>query len=221
MLAKKNIPIQAMSVGTINKSDISTAIPNVSKTPLVAFVLGFNVTVDEDAKQFAEKEHVGIISEKVIYHLIEKLEAAILEKRTKLESAALEGLTWPAKFRILPGFVFRQTKPAVFGIEVLAGKLKPKVSLLTTDGREIGEVKNLESEGQKIEELPPGQRAAISVDGITVGRQVKEGDTLFVAVDEESFRRLKAKKELLSQSEIDCLREIAELRRIQKPTWGL
>jgi len=221
MLAKKNIPIQMMSIGTINKSDISAALPNVTKAPLVAFVLGFNVTVDEDAKHTAEKENVVILNEKVIYHLIEKLESAILEKRTKLESAALEGLTWPAKFRILPGFVFRQTKPAVFGIEVLAGKLKPKVSLLTTDGREIGDVKNIESEGQKIEELPPGQRAAISVDGITVGRQVKEGDTLFVAVDENSFKRLKAKKELLTKSEVDCLKEIAELRRVQKPTWGL
>ena len=221
MLAKKNIPIQAMAIGPINKSDVSAALPNVSKAPLVAFVLGFNVLIDEDAKQTAEKEGVGIINEKVIYHIIEKLEAAILEKRTKLESAALEGLTWPAKFRILPGFVFRQTKPAVFGVEVLAGKLKPKVSLLTTDGREIGEVKNIENEGQKVNELPVGQRSAISVDGITIGRQVKEGDTLFVAVDEDSFRRLKAKKELLTKSEVDCLKEIAEIRRIQKPTWGL
>ncbi len=221
MLEKRNIPIQMMSIGSINKSDVSAALPNVTKAPLVAFVLGFNVTVDEDAKQMAEKENVVILNEKVIYHLIEKLETGILEKRTKLEAAALEGLTWPAKFRILPGFVFRQTKPAVFGVEVLAGKLKPKVSLLTTDGREIGEVKNIESEGQKLNELPVGQRAAISVDGITVGRQVKEGDTLFVAVDENSFRRLKAKKELLTKSEVDCLKEIAELRRIQKPTWGL
>jgi translation initiation factor 5B len=221
MLAKKNIPIQAMAIGPINKSDVSAALPNVSKAPLVAFVLGFNVLIDEDAKQTAEKEGVGIINEKVIYHIIEKLESAILEKRTKLESAALEGLTWPAKFRILPGFVFRQTKPAVFGVEVLAGKLKPKVSLLTMDGREIGEVKNIENEGQKVIELPVGQRSAISVDGITIGRQVKEGDTLFVAVDEDSFRRLKAKKELLTKSEVDCLKEIAEIRRIQKPTWGL
>ena len=221
MLARKNIPIEMMSIGTINKSDVSAALPNVAKAPLVAFVLGFNISVDEDAKQTAEKEGVTIINEKVIYHLIEKLEDAISEKRTKLEAAALEGLTWPAKFRILPGFVFRQTKPAVFGVEVLAGKLKPKVSLLTTDGREIGELKNIENEGQKLDELPVGQRAAISVDGITVGRQVKEGDTLFVAVDEGSFRRLKAKKELLSKSEVDCLKEIAEIRRVQKPTWGL
>lgn len=221
MLAKKNIPIQMMSIGSINKSDISAALPNVSKAPLVAFVLGFNVPVDEDARQTAEKEGVAIINEKVIYHLIEKLEAAIIEKKTKLEAAALEGLTWPAKFRILPGFVFRQTKPAVFGIEVLAGKLKPKVSLLTTDGREIGELKNIESEGVKMEELPAGQRAAISVDGITIGRQVKEGDTLFAAVDENSFRKLKAKKELLTKSEVDCLKEIADIKRKGKPTWGL
>jgi translation initiation factor 5B len=67
------------------------------------------------------------------------------KKKTDIEKAALEGLIWPAKFRILPGFVFRQTKPAVFGVEVLAGRVRPKVSLLTTDGREIGEIKGIEN----------------------------------------------------------------------------
>ena len=221
MLAQKNIPIQRMAIGPVNKSDVLEAKSNLEKSPLHAFVLGFNIPVDVDAKALAEKENVTILTDNVIYHLIDKLEEATLKKKVELEKAALEGLVWPAKFRILPGFVFRQTKPAVFGIEVLAGKVKPRFSLLTTDGREIGEIKNIESEGQKLEELPVGQRAAISVDGITVGRQVKEGDTLFVAVDEDSFRRLKAKKELLTQSDIDCLKEISEIRRKQKPTWGL
>jgi translation initiation factor 5B len=197
------------------------ALANLEKFPLQAFVLGFNIPVDVDARALAEKEGVTILTDNVIYHLIDKFEEMILKKKSDTEKAALEGLIWPAKFRILPGFVFRQTKPAVFGIEVLSGKVKTKFPLLTSDGREIGEIKNIENEGQKLDELPAGQRAAISVDGITVGRQVKEGDILFVAVDEESFRKLKAKKELITKSEIDCLKEIAELRRKQKPTWGL
>jgi translation initiation factor 5B len=221
MLARKQLPIQRMSIGPINKNDVMEALANLEKFPLQAFVLGFNIPVDVDAKTLAEKEGVTILTDNVIYHLIDKFAEMILKKKSDIEKAALEGLIWPAKFRILPGFVFRQTKPAVFGIEVLAGKVKTKFPLLTSDGREIGEIKNIENEGQKLEELPAGQRAAISVDGITVGRQVKEGDILFVAVDEESFRKLKAKKELITKSEIDCLKEIAELRRKQKPTWGL
>lgn len=221
MLSRKQLPIQRMSIGPINKNDVMEALANLEKFPLQAFVLGFNIPVDVDAKALAEKEGVTILTDNVIYHLIDKFEEMILKKKSDIEKAALEGLIWPAKFRILPGFVFRQTKPAVFGIEVLAGKVKTKFPLLTSDGREIGEIKNIENEGQKLDELPAGQRAAISVDGITVGRQVKEGDILFVAVDEESFRKLKAKKELITKSEIDCLKEIAELRRKQKPTWGL
>ncbi len=221
MLARKQLPIQRMSIGPINKNDVMEALANLEKFPLQAFVLGFNIPVDVDAKALAEKEGVTILTDNVIYHLIDKFEEMILKKKADTEKAALAGLIWPAKFRILPGFVFRQTKPAVFGIEVLAGKVKTKFALLTSDGREIGEIKNIENEGQKLDELPAGQRAAISVDGITIGRQVKEGDILFTAVDEESFRKLKAKKELITKSEIDCLKEIAELQRKQKPTWGL
>jgi translation initiation factor 5B len=221
MLEKRNIPIEYMSIGPINRSDVSRAIPNVTKAPLLAFVLGFNVSLDEEAKELAEKEKVIIINEKVIYHLIEKLEAVIAEKKAKLEAEALAEVTWPAKFRILPGFVFRQSHPAIFGIEVLAGKVKPKTSLLTSDGKELGEIKSIESEGQKLEELPAGQKAAIAVDGVTVGRQIKEGDTLFIAVDERSFRKLKEKKALLSQAELSCLKEIAEIKRKENPTWGL
>ncbi|MEM2873982.1 MAG: translation initiation factor IF-2 [Candidatus Nanoarchaeia archaeon] len=221
MLQQKQIPVQRMSVGSISKSDVLEAKANLEKAPLNAFVLGFNVPIDSDAKELADKENIVIITDNVIYHLIEKLEELTSKKKVELEKAALADLVWPAKFRILPGFVFRQTKPAIFGIEVLAGKLKPKISLLTTDGREIGEVKNIESEGQKLEELSAGQKAAISVEGVTVGRQIKEGDILYVAVDEESFRKLKAKRELLTQAEVDCLKEIADIKRKEKPTWGL
>lgn len=221
MLAQRQIPIQRMSIGPVNKGDVLEALANVEKSPLYAFVLGFNIPVDVDAKELAEKEGVIILTDNIIYHLIEKFEETVLKKKVELEKSELAGLVWPAKFRIIPGFIFRQTKPAVFGVEVLAGKLRQKVSLLTADGRELGEIKSIESEGQKLEELPAGQRAAISVEGITVGRQVKEGDTLFVAVDESSFRKLKAKKDLLAKAEVDCLKDIAEIKRKSKSTWGL
>lgn len=221
LLGTKGIPIQKLAVGPINKNDVMEAKANLEKAPLLAFVLGFNVSVDEDAKALADSEKVKIITEKVIYHLIDKISEEIELKKKELEKKELEGLTWPGKFKVLPGFVFRQTKPAIFGIEVLAGKVKPRTSLLTSDGKELGEIKSIESEGQKLEELPAGQKAAIAVEGVTVGRQIKEGDVLFIAVDERSFRKFKEKKEFLSQAELSCLKEIAEIKRKENPTWGL
>ncbi|HKZ49557.1 MAG TPA: translation initiation factor IF-2 [Candidatus Nanoarchaeia archaeon] len=221
LLNKKSIPIQRLDIGPINKQDVSQAAANAEKSPLNTFVLGFNVPVDEDARELANKSSVTIIDEKVIYHLIEKLEKAIELKKSEQEKAELLGLVWPAKFRIIPGFVFRQTKPAVFGVEVMAGKLFPRVEFLTADGREIGFVKSIETEGEKLESLEAGRQAALSVDGVTIGRQLKEGDVLYTAISEEHFRKLKAKRNLLKKAELEVMKEIADIKRKEKPTWGL
>ena len=221
MLSKKGIPIQRMGIGPVNKQDISQATANVGKSPLNTFVLGFNIPVEEDARELANKNGVTIINEPVIYHLIEKLETAIELKKAEQEKSELLGLVWPAKFKIIPGFVFRQTKPAVFGVEVMAGKLFPRTSLLTLDNRELGTIKSLEHEGEKLEFLEAGKQAAISVDGITIGRQLNEGDILYTSISEEHFRKLKDKRKLLNKAELEVMKEVAEIKRKQKPTWGL
>ncbi|MBD3262961.1 translation initiation factor IF-2 [Candidatus Woesearchaeota archaeon] len=221
MLKEKNIPLQKVEIGIINKKDVLEAVAAAEKNPLFGFVLGFNVKIDDEAKRLADEKKINIIADKVVYKLIEKYEDLVEKKKKEIELRKLAGLTWPAKFKILPGFVFRQSNPAVFGVEVIAGKLRPKVGIINKEGKEIAEIKTIESEGKKLEELPTGEKAAISVPGITVGRQVKEGDVLFVSINEHDFRKLKKRKELLSQAEINILKEIAELKRKEKVTWGL
>jgi translation initiation factor 5B len=66
-----------------------------------------------------------------------------------------------------------------------------------------------------------GDKVAVSVEGITIGRQVAEGDVLLAELTESQFRNLKAKRELLGQAEINVLKEIAEIKRKEKETWGL
>ena len=221
MLKAKGIPLQKVEIGNINKKDVSEAIAAAEKDPLLGFVLGFNVGVDEEAQRLADEKKITILTDQVVYRLLERYEEHVEQRKRAIELEKLAGLTWPAKFRVLPGYVFRQSHPAIFGVEVIAGKLRPKVALMRPDGKEVGEIKTIESEGKKLEELPAGERAAIAVEGVTIGRQIKEGDILYVALDEEAFRKLKERKELLSQAEINILKEIAEIKRKEKATWGL
>jgi len=58
----------------------------------------------------------------------------VIQEKTKNnlnaeEEKLLEEVTRPAKIRILPGCIFRQSDPAVFGVEVLAGTIKPEYRL--------------------------------------------------------------------------------------------
>ncbi|MBI4095933.1 MAG: translation initiation factor IF-2, partial [DPANN group archaeon] len=186
------------------------------------FILGFNVKTDEDAARLAKDEGVPIISDKIIYHLIDMYEESHAKIKQEIENQNVQSLIWPCKLRVLKGYVFRASKPAIFGVEVLAGKLKTKASFLTKDGKEVGEVKGIQIEKENANELTAGKQGAISVDSVTIGRQISEGDFIYVAMHEENFRKLKEHKELLKKDEIDVLKELAEIMRSNvKETWGL
>jgi translation initiation factor 5B len=62
---------------------------------------------------------------------------------------------------------------------------------------------------------------AVSMDNVTIGRQLNEGDVLYVAVPEDDFRKLKAMRKLLSREEIELLKELADIMRKNNPTWGV
>ena len=117
--------------------------------------------------------------------------------------------------------MFRQSNPAICGVEVLAGKLKPKVNLMTENSKEIGRVKSVEDQGEKLNEAKQGEQIAISVVGLTIGRQASEGHELYTPISEENYRRFKKKKRLLSKSEIELLKEIAKIMRQENQTWGI
>ncbi|MEK6905179.1 MAG: translation initiation factor IF-2, partial [Nanoarchaeota archaeon] len=62
---------------------------------------------------------------------------------------------------------------------------------------------------------------AMAMDGVTIGRQVKEGDYLFTDIPEDDFKKLKELKKHLSKREIEVLKEIAEIKRKENPVWGV
>jgi hypothetical protein len=56
---------------------------------------------------------------------------------------------------------------------------------------------------------------------ITFGRQINENQTLYSALNEDEFRKLKESKKYLGSDEISVLQEIANIKRKIKPTWGI
>ena len=54
-----------------------------------------------------------------------------------------------------------------------------------------------------------------------VGRQIHEGDMLFIDVPEEDFRKMKELKHYLEKKNVELLKEIAEIKRKNNPVWGV
>ncbi len=218
----ENHPIREAKIGTITKYDVISAEAN--SDPLMKVVLGFNVSINEEANSMAKENGIKIIKSNVIYKVLEDYEKWCADKKEDMKREELMGVPRPGKIKIIPRCVFRTSNPAIVGCEVLGGKILPKTSLFKTtqnDVIKIGTIKQLQKEGTDIEEANIGDKVAVSITGPTVGRQIKESDELYTNLNGEDYKKLKKFSELLTNTEKQVLEEIAKLRRKKQPSWGL
>lgn len=218
LLKQNNIPVVKAGIGNINKTDIISAKANLEINELDAVIVGFNVLIDQDAEEMQEK--IKILTEEVIYKLIEEIIEFRAEKRKEIEKKRLMGLTTLCKLKILHQFVFRNTKPAIFGVKIEAGKLISRLSIIDDKGEKVGKIKNIQSEKKSVEEAIDGMEVAISIPGVNFERQIKDKKMLYSDISESQFKNFKKNSDLLSNEEIKSLQEIAEIKREKDVGWG-
>jgi len=221
MLKEKGVKVKSANIGNITKRDITEAESNIKTEPLNAVILGFNVRLTKDAELLLAKCPVKIITNDIIYKLIEDYEAWVEAETRKLQEQELGKLIQPCKFMVLPGYVFRQSNPAIFGVEVLAGVLHTNTPVMNKDGKLISTVKSIQDQQENIELAERGKRVAVSMFNVTIGRQIKEGELLYSAVPEEHFKEFKRLKHLLNEEQKQILKEIAEIMRKKDSFWGV
>ena len=212
LLKEKNITIRKGTIGDINKADITEA--SSSEDPLKHAILGFNV-------KSLETTNVKIITSNVIYKLIEKYEEWLKSQKNKQEEDSLKDLIRPGKIHFLPGTIFRQSHPAVIGVEILAGQISVDNALMNELGKKLGSVKSLQVDGENVSNIERNKKCALAIEGITIGRQLFENETLYTDLTEEDFRQLKEMKTLLKPDEVIILKEIAQIKRKNNPLWGV
>ena len=221
LLKEKKIPIRKANVGNITKKDVSEAETNTETNQLYTIILGFNSEITPSAESQAKNTNVKIITNKVIYKLIEDFEKWTETEKKRIELEKISDVTKPCKIEILKGYVFRQNNPAVFGVDVIDGVLKTNMLLMKQDGTKLSVVHSLQVDQKTIDKAEKNKQVAVSMDNITVGRQVNEGDILYSYITQNEFRRLKEMKEVLGKEEIVLLKEIAEIQRKENPMWGI
>ena len=220
LLKQEKIPVVKAGIGNVNKADIISAKANLEINELDAAIVGFNVSIDEEAKEIIN-EKIKILTDDVIYKLIENITEFRTEKQKEIEKKRLMGLTTICKLKILHQYVFRNTKPAIFGVKVEAGKLISGLSLINEKNEKVARVKNIQSENKSVQKAKEGMEVAISLPGINYERQIKDKNILYSELGESQFKNFKKNKDLLSPNEIKILQEIAELKRETKSDWGM
>ena len=224
LLKQSNVPIIKAGIGNINKADIISAKANLEIDELNAIIIGFNTSIDEDAKELAKAEkNIKIITNEVVYKLIEDLVEFRKRRAQEIEKRRLMELATICKLEILHQYVFRNTNPAIFGVKVLGGKLTKELNLISEDGGKIGKTKAIQHERNPVNEATEGQEVALSISGVNFERVLGDKKFLYTDIGESQFRKFKKNKDLLSHSEIKILQEIADIKRREKgkEDWGM
>ncbi|MEM0483886.1 MAG: translation initiation factor IF-2 [Pyrobaculum sp.] len=215
-LRQQGVPVRKADVGPPSHKDVVEALLSRRKNPIYGVVLAFNVKIPPDVEKEALSSGVKIIKGEILYRIFDEYMKWSQEVKTKTVEQILSQLTRPGKIQVLPGFVFRRSDPAIVGVKVIAGTIKPGVTLVK-DGKEVGKVMQIQKTGKAINEAVAGDEVAISIQGdIIVGRQVKEGDILYVYVPDDQARQwLFQYRQYLRDDELKALEEYLKSRKRQ------
>ncbi len=221
ILKREHIPIRLADVGDVSKRDVAEATVVKDSEPLYGVILAFNVRILPDAQEEAKSRKIQIFQRNIIYHLIDDYTQWLKAEQELLALKEFDRLLKPAKMKLLPGYVFRRARPAVVGVEILAGQIKPKTPLVNENTGDLGEVMQIQDKGKAISEAKSGMQVAISMEKPVVGRHINEEDILYVKVPESHARILLSKFQTrLSLDQLDALNELVEIMRRKFPLWA-
>ena len=90
----------------------------------------------------------------------------------------------------MKGYVFRRSDPAVFGSEIIIGRMKQKMSIMNAEGKKVGVIHQIQDKGKSIEEATRGMQVAVSLNGPQIGRHINEGDVFYTYLDSRQAKLL-------------------------------
>jgi len=222
-LESRGIPVRLADVGPLTKREVIEASIVAREDRYLGVILLFNVKPLPDAEELAIKENVKIFSDSIIYRLIEAYEDWVKKEREKEILYEMQRTIFPGKVKVLPGCVFRRSDPAIVGIEVLAGIIRPGYPLMRADGRRLGEIMQIQSRGKPLNEARKGDEVAISIRGnVMVGRHFDEGDVLYTDPSERDLDNVLTKfRNYITPDMIPLIKEIIKIKQRKEKGFGL
>ena len=221
LLKKANIPIQSADIGHITRRDVIAASAVKEKDRYTGVVLGFNVKILDDAQKESQERGVKIFHERIIYNLVRSYTDWVIYQKEHEESILYNEIPPVCKFQFLKGFIFRRNDPAVFGAEILIGKLRQKVLVINENGKKIGTIHQIQEGGKAIEEATKGMQVAVSIRGPSIGRQINEEDIFYTDLNSRQAKMLIERfHHRLNEEEKETFDKILKLKRKTDPAFG-
>jgi len=221
LLKRADRPVRSADIGNITRRDIIEASAVREKDRYLGVVLGFNVKVLDDAEKESYERNIKIFNERIIYNLVRNYTEWVTYQREHEESILFNDIPPICKFQFMRGYIFRRNDPAVFGAEILVGKLRQKVVVISEEGKKIGTVQQVQENGKAIEEATKGMQVAVSIRGPVIGRQLNEDDILYTDLNSKHAKMLTERFiRRLNEEEKQVFDRILSMKRKSDPAYG-
>ncbi|MDG6996499.1 MAG: translation initiation factor IF-2 [Nitrososphaerota archaeon] len=221
ILKAREVPIRRADLGPVSRRDVVEASAVKKNDKYRGVVLAFGVKSLPDAEQEMLDSGVKVFSDQIIYSLIDSYLGWVTQEQEAEQRAGMQALTPLCKFQFLKGFAFRRNDPAVFGVEIVAGKLRQKCNVMNAEGKTVGTIHQIQEEGKPISEAIRGKQVAVSMMGPTIGRQINEGEIFYSLPSDHEIKAINTKfLSSLSEEDIALLKETVAVRRKSTPLYG-
>jgi translation initiation factor 5B len=221
LLRKDKIPIQSADIGHITRRDVLAASAVKEKDRYIGVILGFNVRVLDEAEREASERGIKIFNEKIIYNLVRSYTDWVSYQKEHEDSILFNEISPVCKFQFLKGYVFRRNDPAVFGAEILIGRLRQKIPVINENGKKIGSIHQIQEGGKNLSEASIGTQVAVSMKEPVIGRQISEGDIFYTDLtSKEAKLLLESFSHRLGPEEQEVFQHILSKKRQADPSFG-
>jgi translation initiation factor 5B len=221
MLRKEDIPIQKADIGHIIRRDVLAASAVKEKNRYLGVILGFNIKILEEANREAQERGIPIFSERIIYNLVRNYTDWVNYQKEHEESILFNEIPPICRFQFMKGFIFRRNYPAVFGAEILIGKLRQKVQVINEVGKKIGAIHQIQKSGKPVDEATQGEQVAVSIKEISIGRHINEGDIFYTDLKSKEAKLLSERFiSRLTHEEKELLDKIIAMKRSVDPSYA-
>jgi translation initiation factor 5B len=218
-----DIPIKSAEIGDVSRRDIINATIMNEEDEKYGVIIAFNVNLLPSAQEELQGQDIKIFQDRVIYQITEDYQEWLLTSQERKKKARLDSITRPAKIRIIPKLVFRKSKPAIAGIEVMSGIIEKGVTLINKDGNVVGTVESMEDKGETLPKSSRGSKVAMAIGSAVFEKDFEEGDVLYVDMDESNFLTLQNEfSNKFLEDEILTMEELQEIKQKSEDSmWGV
>jgi len=194
-LKTSKIPYAGVRIGPVVRKDVMRASTMLEHEEKYAVILAFDVKVERDAQEMADREGVKIFQADIIYHLFDRFTEYQAELVRKNKEQFRSVAVFPCKLKMMPDHVYMSRDPIVAGVKVESGTVRigTPICVPSKEFCYIGILTGIQHNNKDVESARKGDEVCVKIESVPgeapkmFGRHFDADDTLCSRISRESI----------------------------------